>query len=91
MKKVILYHGSNNIINKPEFGLDNKNNDYGLGFYIAENIELAKEWGVNEDSDGYANIYEIDLDGLKILNLNEYSILHWITILLQNRTFTLKK
>ena len=90
MKKVILYHGSNNIINKPEFGLGNKNNDYGLGFYTTENIELAKEWGVNLDYDGYANIYEIDLDDLKILNLNEYSILHWITILLQNRTFTLK-
>ena len=90
MKKVILYHGSNNIINKPEFGLGNKNNDYGLGFYTTENIELAKEWGVNLDYDGYANIYEIDLDDLKILNLNEYSILHWITILLQNRTFNLK-
>ena len=42
MKKVILYHGSNNIINKPGFGLGNKNNDYGLGFYTTENIELAK-------------------------------------------------
>lgn len=90
MKKVILYHGSSNIINKPEFGLGNKNNDYGLGFYTTKNIELAKEWGVNLESDGYANIYEIDLDDLKILNLNEYCILQWITILLENRTFTLK-
>ena len=37
----------------------------------------------------YANIYEIDDDGLSVLNLNssEYSILHWIAILLENRTF----
>ena len=66
------------------------NNDYGLGFYCTDSLEMAKEWGVGKDQqDGYANCYEIECDGLRILELNapEYCILHWLTVLLQNREF----
>ena len=41
---MIIYHGSKDIIEKPEFGKGNQKNDYGLGFYCTENVELAKEW-----------------------------------------------
>ena len=40
--KRIIYHGSQNIIEVPEFGKGNPFNDYGLGFYCTENQELAK-------------------------------------------------
>ncbi len=92
MNRVILYHGSSYIIEKPEFGKGNYKNDYGLGFYTTEDVELAKEWAVTETNDGYVNKYEIDLNGLKILNLSDskYYILNWIAILLENRTFALK-
>ena len=48
-----------------------------------------EEWGGGKNQDGYANCYEIDCDGLRILDLNapEYCILHWLTVLLQNREF----
>ena len=84
-----LYHGSQNIIEKPIFAFGKKYNDYGLGFYCTENLDMAKEWGVFENKDGYANCYELEFDGLKILDLNseEYCILHWLAILLQNREF----
>lgn len=51
---------------------------YGRGFYCSEHIELAKEWSCNESVDGFANKYELDTSGLKILNLSseEYTILH---------------
>ena len=32
---------------------------------------MAMEWAVEKDKDGYANGYEIELDDLKILNLND--------------------
>ena len=91
MKKII-YHGSINIIKEPIYGYGKKYNDYGLGFYCTKNIELAKEWAVNKDKDGYANIYELDINDLKILNLNDkrYNVLHWLTILLKNREFDLR-
>ena len=84
-----LYHGSENIIEQPTYGHGKKYNDYGLGFYCTEDINMAKEWGVTLERDGYANCYELNCDGLHILNLNDenYCILHWLTILLQNREF----
>lgn len=84
-----LYHGSKNIIEKPIYGYGKPYNDYGLGFYCTDNLDMAKEWGVSKDEDGYANCYEFDCTDLKILDLNaeEYGILHWLAILLQNREF----
>ena len=41
-EKMIIYHGSAKIIEKPVFGMGNPNNDYGLGFYCTESEELAK-------------------------------------------------
>lgn len=88
----IIYHGSVSIIEHPEFGKGKPYNDYGLGFYCTEDIDLAKEWAVSEDADGYANKYRLDMSDLKLLDLsaNGFTTLHWITILLQNRVFNLK-
>ena len=85
----ILYHGSDHIIEKPEYGKGMKNNDYGRGFYCTEDIELAKEWACAKQKNGYANIYELDMAGLKILNLNasQYHILNWLALLAENRTY----
>ena len=87
MSKRILYHGSSTILKKPIYGEGKTYNDYGQGFYCTENIELAKEWACTEGVDGYANMYEIETDGLEILNLSSdsYNILNWLAILLENR------
>lgn len=86
-----IFHGSENRIEKPEYGKGKPYNDYGLGFYCTEDIEMAKEWSCGEDHDGFANEYTLDITGLKVLNLNapEYTILHWLAVLLKNRTFRL--
>ena len=44
MAEMTLYHGSLDLIKKPVFGYGKTNNDYGLGFYCTQNLELAKEW-----------------------------------------------
>ena len=41
---LIIYHGSQQIVEVPKFGIGKTYNDYGLGFYCTESIELAKEW-----------------------------------------------
>ena len=84
-----IYNGSEKIIQKPQFGLGKTYNDYGLGFYCTYNIDMAKEWGVDFERDGYANCYEFDDENLSILDLNseDYCMLHWLGILLENRTF----
>lgn len=87
MSKLTLYHGSQDIIEKPAFGKGKDNNDYGRGFYCTEHIELAKEWACAESVDGYANKYEIETDGLTILDLSsdEYTILNWLSMLMLHR------
>ena len=87
---MVIYHGSKDIIENPKYGKGNKRNDYGLGFYCTENIELAKEWAcTNNETNGFANRYEIDLTAYNILDLreNKYSILNWMALLLKFRTF----
>jgi hypothetical protein len=86
-----LYHGSAVIIEKPQLGKGKPTNDYGLGFHCTENIELAKEWACTDRSSGHANIYSLDTSKLSILRLssNHYSILNWLAVLVNNRTFKL--
>lgn len=84
-----IYHGSDKIIKKPQFGLGKTYNDYGQGFYCTYDIQMAKERGVGYEQNGYANCYEFDDEDLSILDLNskEYCMLHWLGILLENRIF----
>lgn len=84
-----LYHGSKSIIKQPKYGYGKLYNDYGLGFYCTESVEMANEWAVTFNKDGFTNYYEIDDSDLEILYLNDekYTILHWLSILLQNREF----
>lgn len=91
MNKITLYHGSENIIKKPNIKAGKPHNDYGQGFYCTEDIELAKEWACKNETDGFVNAYTLDISDLKILNLNSdgYTILNWIAILLKNRVFHL--
>lgn len=90
--KITIYHGSKDLIEKPQYGFGKKNNDYGLGFYCTENLDMAKEWAVDSELDGIANSYSFNLDGLSILDLNsdDYSILEWLVILIKNRRFDIQ-
>lgn len=89
MSKRILYHGSFELIQTPVFGKGKSYNDYGKGFYCTEHLELAKEWACTENTDGYANKYELDTTDLVVLDLSsrEYTILHWLALLMQHRKF----
>ncbi len=91
-ENIILYHGSKKIIEQPKLGLGNPHNDYGLGFYCTQQLDLAKEWGVDLEKDGFANQYRLDMHGLKLLDLtsSEFTILHWLAILIENRTFDIQ-
>ena len=90
MDNIIIYHGSPNIVT-PVFGEGKAYNDYGLGFYCTENLELAKEWACSQDSDGYANQYILNIESLNVLYLNgpQYNILNWLAVLLENRIFSI--
>lgn len=87
-----IFHGSQNIIEVPQYGGGKVGNDFGSGFYCTESEDLAKEWSVQPNRDGFANAYRFNIDGLNILQLNtpEFTILNWMAILVSHRQFKLK-
>ena len=87
-----IFHGSQRIIEVPQYGLGKVGNDFGLGFYCTESEDLAKEWSVQPNSDGFSNAYELDIEGLNILRLNTpaFTVLNWMAILVSHRLFKLK-
>ncbi len=91
---ITLYHGSQNIVETPLYGAWNRHNDYGQGFYCTEDMDSARERAVQERKgrDGYVNCYSLDMTSLSVLDLDSpgYNILHWLTILLQNRKFDMR-
>lgn len=84
-EKIILYHGTDHIIEHPFYGYGRLKNDYGRGFYCTGHQELAKEWACKDNRDGYVNEYELDAEGLRIKILDESNILEWIALLMKNR------
>ena len=91
MSKIILLHGTDHIIEEPDINIGNEHNDYGKGFYCTKAEEMAKEWACKQNTDGFVNSYELNTDGLKILDLTDgqHTVLNWIAILLKYRTFKL--
>lgn len=86
---MIVYHGSDHIIETPVYKGSKKTDDYGYGFYTTESLELAKEWACSDQRDGFANAYDLDVDNLNVLRLTspEYNILNWLAILAKYRSY----
>ena len=87
MDKLILFHGTPDKIVVPTYGKGEEKHDYGQGFYLTESIDLAKEWAVcrpNEEN-GWVHKYQLDTDGLKILDFQDKGVLAWLAELMKHR------
>ncbi len=87
MGTIILYHGTPDYVVNPVFGGGDDKHDYGKGFYLTENIELAKEWAVcrPNETNGWVHKYELEYDDLKILDFQQKDVLAWLAELMKHR------
>lgn len=87
MKKITLFHGTPDKIVKPSYGKGEDKHDYGRGFYLTEDPDLAKEWAVcrPNETNGFVHQYEFDTDGLKILDFQDKGVLAWLAELMKHR------
>ena len=87
MSKITLFHGTPDQIIKPVFGRGDDKHDYGRGFYLTEDYELAKEWAVcgPNDTNGWVHKFELETIGLKILDFQEMDVLSWLAELMKHR------
>lgn len=85
--KIILYHGSPNKIVEPKFGLGEERHDYGKGFYLTQDFQLAKEWAVcrPEAESGFVHKFELETENLEIFDYEKENILCWLSELMKHR------
>lgn len=87
--EVELYHGSPNEICIPTYGFGESKHDYGKGFYLTFDIELAKEWAVcNSDENGFVHKYLLETVGLNIIDFHTTykNVLVWLAVLSKHRS-----
>ena len=87
MGEITLFHGTPDKVVVPTYGMGNDKHDYGKGFYLTENRELAKEWAVciPNDNNGWVHTFKLDTTGLRILDFQEKSVLSWLAELMKHR------
>ena len=54
---------------------------------MTESVELAKEWAVCKpnETNGFVHKYELDTNGLKVLDFQEKNVLVWLAELMKHR------
>ena len=87
-----IYHGSIEIVEKPEIREANRSLDYGSGFYATTSYEQALSWvkrRANEKklSKGYINIYEFNKDSINNFKhlIFESATEEWLDFVMHNR------
>jgi len=88
---MIIYHGSLDIVSKPEIRMPNRTLDYGSGFYTTTSLEQATLWvkrkmQEKKVSKGYVNSYSLNLtDDISLLRF-EAPTEEWLDFVMHNRT-----
>ena len=88
-----LYHGSLEIVQKPEIRKANRTLDYGSGFYTTTSFEQAEAWVKRRMDEaklakGYVNVYDIPEIFPSILRQLVFTspTEEWVDFVMRNRT-----
>lgn len=76
---MILYHGSDQIVERPLYKKGREDNDYGKGFYLTEEKDKANAWAVVNGTDrAFCNLYDFPIEDMNVLHLDDHGVLVWI-------------
>ena len=88
-----IYHGSIEIVEKPEIRVSNRTLDYGQGFYTTSSYEQAEAWVKRRMDEkkalqGYICVYELDESVMQNMNILTFETPteDWVDFVMQNRT-----
>lgn len=90
---MILYHGSIDLVDKPEIRTGDVYLDFGVGFYTTTSYEQAERWARikmrrHNATVGYVSVYEFDLEAAtKELSIDKFDIADakWLEFVVNNR------
>lgn len=82
---MILYHGSQTIVDEPEIRKTKYTKDFGWGFYCTEIKEQAEKWAVRKTGKGFINYFEYE--PIESLNIKKYPEVceEWLDFIAQCR------
>lgn len=87
-----IYHGSVEIVKKPEIRKSNRTLDYGLGFYTTSSYEQAEAWVRRRMAEkrvplGYICAYELDESAMQDMNTLSFETPteEWVDFVMKNR------
>lgn len=90
---MILYHGSTDLVAKPEIRKGDVFLDFGAGFYTTTSYEQAERWAKikmrrNNVPTGYVSVYEFDFEAAKKkLSIEKFEAADekWLEFVVNNR------
>lgn len=88
---MILYHGSLEIVEKPQIRLANRTLDYGAGFYTTTSKNQAQLWVkrrmTGQAKKGYINFYQFEAETMKHLSILNFPTPseEWVDFVMANR------
>lgn len=80
--KTLVYHGSNTVVEHPSLLFGRDDADFGLGFYVTTDFEMAEKWACRKKIP-IVNVYEFDTSSLSLLTLNIDA--EWLNFVIANR------
>ncbi len=86
MEKMILYHGSSQIVELPEIRIAKFHKDFYFGFYCTLMKEQAERWAIRYGKIGYINVYEyFPCEDLNILRFEQMTE-EWLDFIIDCRS-----
>ncbi|HBJ1649714.1 MULTISPECIES: DUF3990 domain-containing protein [Clostridium] len=82
--KLIVYHGSDKIIDSPKHNGGRKFSDFGIGFYTTTNIEMAKSWATRRNHDNFY-VSKFIFDTTNLTSFTFDLDLQWLLFIAYNR------
>lgn len=80
-----VFHGSDHIIKRPVYGKGRSHTDFGLGFYLTPDYDMARLWACRDKKTKTPIITEYELDE-KNLNIYTFSLDNiWLDFVITNR------
>lgn len=92
--KIILYHGSTEIVKHPLVQKGRDNLDFGKGFYLTKYPEQAKQWAqrlkiLRQAPTIWVNQYELDLERVSLNNYRQLKMptydIEWLNFIAASR------
>lgn len=107
MSNVTIYHGSRYEVRRPDTKHSRGNEDFGAGFYCTKYMNFAGAWACRELTeqmwkyydelgiggvDGYViNKYELDTDGLNVIDLDKLNTIQFVSLLVNSKKYMIPK